>query len=402
MEIKTENQYTYFIYPYIVEEKKYEKHLYKLLTNSKCKIKKFDRDDDARIQNFFLPKVKDYMFWNIGLNKAKIKKLNEFDTKMQSAMLNKYACTIFFFFFWNDIQGKVGQGGGIFFNIKKIEIICFKPGICFMLIKTKLVGDNNLEELCTFNERFRDINSSKSDENQSENIKVQADEFQDIKGFQNFIKDITGNNKGARELNIDTERFITYSYACTEKEAWNQEEIKQEFQKFANIVGSEITAKSDIKNIELDSNAKLGFTKNGTVLLTSDISKDSTKSLAKKYENEYLYCYIYELFRKYYLKKLNQEFKTQYQFEKTKIKFMDFTQNLMIEEITDNTIGEEIIEKWEEMINVKEIFFQTKQKYDLLYKNSNIEKTAQSNKVIAVILAILVIINIINSFNLFR
>ena len=37
MERKTKYQYTYFIYPYVINENKYEKYLYKLLNNKKCK-----------------------------------------------------------------------------------------------------------------------------------------------------------------------------------------------------------------------------------------------------------------------------------------------------------------------------------------------------------------------------
>ena len=212
MEIKTKYQYTYFIYPYIVEDKKYEKHLYKLLTNRNCKIKQFKKENDSQIYDFFLPKVRDYLFWNLGINKVKTKKLDQFDTKMKAVLLNKYPCTIFEYDINKNIQGKAGEKDGIFFNIKKVEIICFKPGICFILLKAMLDEQSSLQDLCDFNYKFREINLIGAHTQISENIKIQTDAFQDVKGIQSFIKDITGNNKGARELNIDTERFITYSW----------------------------------------------------------------------------------------------------------------------------------------------------------------------------------------------
>lgn len=405
MEIKTKYQYTYFIYPYIVEEKKYEKHLYKLLTNRNCKLKQFEKGIDSQIYNFFLPKVRDYMFWNLGLNKIKIKKLREFDTKMQAVLLNKYPCSIFEYDINKNIQGKAGRNDGIFFNIRKVEIICFKPGICFILIKTMLDEQSTLQDLCNFNYKFRDINSSSV--NKFEDIKIQTDAFQDVKGIQSFIKDITGNNKGARDLNIDTERFITYSYACIDKKYWVSEETKNEidieFNKYANIEPSNCTI--DIKvpvKLDLEQNTKFGFVNSGTVLLTSDINVENYTKLSEKYENEYLYSYIYDLYKKYYLKKLNLEFKISNKFEKTRDKFIKFTQNMMIEDITDENLGIELNNCWKEITNLDEVFAQTKQKYDLLYKNVNIEKTAKSNRVIAIILAILVIVNIINSINLHK
>ena len=47
MELKTKYQYTYFIYPYLVDQKKYDKYLLKLLNNSNCKIKEFESQKDA-------------------------------------------------------------------------------------------------------------------------------------------------------------------------------------------------------------------------------------------------------------------------------------------------------------------------------------------------------------------
>ena len=38
MELKTKLQYTYFVYPYVVKENKYEKYVLKLLKNKKCKL----------------------------------------------------------------------------------------------------------------------------------------------------------------------------------------------------------------------------------------------------------------------------------------------------------------------------------------------------------------------------
>ena len=42
-----------------------------------------------------------------------------------------------------------------------------------------------------------------------------------------------------KELNIDTEKFITYSYACIGQEAWNENLktglLEKEFYRFANV-----------------------------------------------------------------------------------------------------------------------------------------------------------------------
>ena len=44
-------------------------------------------------------------------------------------------------------------------------------------------------------------------------INIQTDSFQDRKELQDFINDICGDNKSAKDLNIDIDRFLTYTYA---------------------------------------------------------------------------------------------------------------------------------------------------------------------------------------------
>ena len=44
MELKNKYQYTYFIYPYVVDENKYEEYILKLLKNKKCELKIFQKE----------------------------------------------------------------------------------------------------------------------------------------------------------------------------------------------------------------------------------------------------------------------------------------------------------------------------------------------------------------------
>ena len=58
MGLKTKYQYTYFIYPYLIEENNYRNYLYKLLKNKKCMLKIFEPQKDTRIDAYFLPELK--------------------------------------------------------------------------------------------------------------------------------------------------------------------------------------------------------------------------------------------------------------------------------------------------------------------------------------------------------
>ena len=117
MELKTKYQYTYFIYPYIVDEKKYDKYLLKLLNNKNCTIHTFEKEKDADLYQYFLPKIRNYLFWSIEYGKSKVDKLNTIEKNMQAVLLAGYPCIIFDYNLEKDIQGKVGKSDGIFFNI---------------------------------------------------------------------------------------------------------------------------------------------------------------------------------------------------------------------------------------------------------------------------------------------
>lgn len=412
MELKTKYQYTYFIYPYVVNENNYVRYLQKLLTSKDYKTKFFESDKDADLYEYFLPKVRNTMFWSMDFAKMRISKFESLDKNMQATVLGKYPCAIFEYNLKKDIQGKAGKKDGIFFDISKIEIICFNNGICFLLMKTMLEGENTLADVCNFNYKFRDIKSKLYDFKGYENIKIQTDMFEDIKEITELIKSITGNNKGAKELNLDTERFITYSYACIDQEDWNDktntELLEKEFYKFANVESADSIVESmsvETKNktavVEKSKYELYGCSNIATVLLTSDKNSENYTKLPHIFERQYLYNYIFELYKKISLKKVNNEFKQNRKFEATKQKFIDFTQQVWIEETTNDNMGSTLEDEWNSILKLDEIYHQVKAKYDVLYKNSNIEKTAKTNKMIVVILIILLIINIINIFKLF-
>ena len=74
MELKTKYQYTYFIYPYLIEEKNYQDYLYKLLKNSQCKLKLFDNKKKVK-KLIFLIRSKKQNVLVFRLRTRSVKKL---------------------------------------------------------------------------------------------------------------------------------------------------------------------------------------------------------------------------------------------------------------------------------------------------------------------------------------
>lgn len=73
MERRTKYQYTYFIHPFIIEEKKYEEYITRLMKDKHCHLKIFTKQKDLDIYTFFMPKVRKYLFWSISYDQEQMR-----------------------------------------------------------------------------------------------------------------------------------------------------------------------------------------------------------------------------------------------------------------------------------------------------------------------------------------
>ena len=402
MELKTKYQYTYFIYPFAIKESKYTRYLLRLLKDENCKLRIFRKDKDLDIYSYFTHRVRNYMFNSFNWNKAKLMKLDELPLETKAAILAKNPCTIFEYTINKDIQGKTDERNGIFFKIPKIEIICFNTGICFLSIKTNIEESNKFADLLNFNYKFRDINQEFSNLNNYDNIRVQTDCFEDVKLFKQFIQELTGTVTESIKLEIDTERFFTYSYVCIEQEDWNNtnefDRIRSTYMKFSNILPNDNHTsfeKDEMKLISKWKYAKLGITKQGVTLFSSSCDINNYTVFPQEFQEQYLYTYILALYTGIYLRKINIEFRQGTNINKTRKEFIKFTQNLWINEVTFEDTGALYNQYLKDVLELKTLYFDTKNKYDILYKEMNIERTAKNNVFITILLLITLIVNII-------
>ena len=403
MELKTKYQYTYFIYPFAIKESKYTKYLLKLLKDENCKLRIFRKDKDLDLYSYFSHRARNYMFSSFNLSKTKLAKLEELPLDTKAAILAKNPCTIFEYTIKKDIQGKTAERNGIFFKITKIEIICFNTGICFLCIKTNIEESDKFSDLLNFNYKFRDINQEFANLNNYDNIRVQTDYFDDVRSFKEFIEDLTGPTAESIKLEIDTERFFTYSYVCIDQENWNNanefDKIRNSYIKYLNILPSDNSvnfSKDEMKVISKWNYAKLGITKQGVTLFSSSCDMNNFTLFPQEFQEQYLYTYILALYTKIYLKKINLEFKQGIQLKKTRKEFIKFTETLWINEVTLQDTGSLFNQYLKDVLELKNMYFDTKNKYDILYKEMNIEKSAKNNALIVLLLLAAVAINIIN------
>ena len=406
MELKTNYQYTYFVYPFVIKEGKYQKYILKMLKDENCNLKVFQKEKDLKLYQYFLPKTREFLFSSFKYGNAKIKKLEELPIETRAALLAKNPCNIFEYTLKKDIQGKLEQTEGIFFNIQKIEIICFATGISFLAIKTNVQDYAQFSNILNFNYKFKDINNELEN---YDNIRIQTDSFENPKTFQEFIRGITGLNAQAAKLNIETDRFLTYSYVCIDQEEWNNtntfDNVKHQFIKYSNILPADSSKNYEYEKIETFSRwkyAKIGLSKLGMTLFSSSVDMNNYTILPEEYENQYFYTYILNLYKKIYLRKIELEFKDSTKIKNARKKFVEFTKNLWIQEITEDETGTLLNEKLQEVFELNQLYNQVKNKYDILYKELNFEKERTTTIVMLIILVISLILNIINFMGLFR
>ena len=408
MELKTRYQYTYFIHTFLINQNRYNKYIAKLMKDNRFNLRIFRKENDLELYSYFLPRMRSFLFKTFEFNREKINKIEALPFETQCAILSEYPSLTFEYDLKKDLQGKTVDENSIFFKIQKVGIVCFNTGICFLYFKTNIEESEKFSDILNFNYKFRDINQECNNLKNYDNIRLQANYFEDIQQIKDFITDITGPNFDAMKINLNVERFYTYSYECIDQSAWNQntdfESINNDFLRYIKILpndkGMHIDENDSVKIISKDKFSKIGLSKLGVNLFSSDVDINNYTILPQEYENQYFYTYILALYLKVYLKKIDYDFKTGKNVEKARKDFIDFTKKLWIQEITSEDFGSLLYKDMREVLELEESYNKIKNKYDLLYRELKIEKTERMSIIIACILVVTLVFNILNWLNI--
>lgn len=416
MELKLKYEYTYFIKPFLIKENRYEKYLLSILRNKKYNLKIFEKERDLNLYSYFLPEAREYFFPSFSFSKEKLAQLDKLEAKFKANILSKLPCNIFEYSLNKQIQGKINESEGIFFNIDKIEIICFDTGICFLVIKTDLENSDKFSDLLDFNYKFKDINSDLAKLKEFTNIKIQTDRFSNMSELSDFINNIIGINNKYSELQKEDllgSDFFVYTYSCIDQEDWSVEDdfesLKNVFLKYSKVLTSnneidlnENEFNKSTQNIEEYKYSKFGFTKYSASLMTSNIDINNYTKLLFEFENEYLYTLIISLYQRIYLKRIEKSFNEKSDINSIRRKISYLTKKIWSNDITNSTLGTIFYNKWKEIFELNQIYDEIKNKYDIIYKNFEIEKNSKINKIISVALGISILLNIVNLIALLR
>lgn len=409
MELKVKYQYTYFIKPFYINENKYSNYLLYLLNNKNCKLKIFEKERDLNLYSYFIQNVREYFFPTFLFDKDRISKLDKMGNNAKAMELSKLHCNIFEYNLDKRIQGKINEDNGIFFNIDKIEIICLDTGICFLCIKTNIENSDKFSDVLNFNYKFKDINTDFTKLKEYNNIKIQTENFGNMTEISEFIDNIIGINNLQKFNDIDlyNKRFFVYAYTCIEQDDWNKEEdfnrIEGDFIKFSNVLSNNSTLDFEAKELsnsmyinEQFKYARFGLTKQSASLMTSSVDINNYTKILFDYENEYLYTLIISLYQRLYLKNLENEIKVKKDIQGARKNFYKFTNEIFTSEITNSLTGTMFYNKWKEIFELQDIYNEIKTKYDVLYKELNIDKNVKINRFILISLVVSLLLNIIN------
>lgn len=403
MELNLNYQYTYFIYPYAIKTEKYKKYITGMIKNKNYHLKFFDGFKDIDLYNYFMPSIKSNTFQDFTFSKEKLDAFYKLSKQSQYNVLNKQNCIMFEYNLAQELQGKLEEKDGIFFKITKIDLVCFKTGICFLIFKTHMEETNEFSDLLNFNYKFSNLNLENKKLEKIDKIKIQTDAFSNIKKLTEIIAEITGKKIDSKQLDIDDDLFLTYAYACVDSKYWNKntdfENIENEFIKLSEIKPSNTSVEVDYEKLTMITNSsymKIRINNKGCFLICSSTDKNNYTKLPTLYENQYLYTYLLALHQRYYLKKLSKKFSETRNIKNVMNKFIDFTQNIWINEITTEALGQKIYKRCREKLNLQELYQEVKIKYDTYYKEARIEKNIKQNKIIIVLAIIAIIFGIAN------
>lgn len=105
------------IYPYLIDSKRMAGY-YELLLDDNYELKLFSKKKDKDVYEYFLPSIRDYLFWSFDMNlSSEIKEYEKLKNDIKAAICATYTCNVF-------------EKG-------KTTVVCFGTGICFAITEDK-------------------------------------------------------------------------------------------------------------------------------------------------------------------------------------------------------------------------------------------------------------------------
>lgn len=268
------------------------------------------------------------------------------------------------------------------FEILRIELICFEPGICFLIFKTELdkAGGVCSNDILDFNYKFRTINPRYQKKKKTEGIFLKNPEFNGVEDLSSFIDHLLFGYEDVEKENIYFDRLFTYSYMCLAEDEWNEtrdlSEIIDEFYKFQYVLpsGYGSTFDPDFKGIKDNTYSRwkysiYGFSRESGVVFSSQREIFNSTRLPYYYESMYFYVFLLAFYQRITLILFSEELMTSGRSKMNELKhrFTKFTHFSWFSQITNSEQGMDIWKKWQKAFDLPALFDEVQKEYEEFY-----------------------------------
>ncbi|MEG1705293.1 MAG: hypothetical protein RR290_01805 [Clostridia bacterium] len=399
MSLKVKYQYTHFIYPFVVENKKYTDYIKNIVMQEKnWKLKIHKQKEDEETYNFFLPYMKKFLFPTLFWNERDIKKYKNMTENQKVNILKKSSCITFDFNLDSIKIGSVNKKryGLIEFDIVNVKLICFEPGICFLDIKAEVQDESeNIEfdKILDFNNIFRNITPENLNQN---NLNIQAKDLNNVNDIFEIINSLIKGFASSDLERICYDKMFTYSYVCLDKNDWNNDsdfsKLQNDFYKLQYVTDSKSTSIFNNNCNSLKDNtysrwnySMFGFSRESGVVLVSEKELYNITKMPHNFEKSYMYMLFLAFYQRLslinFLQDLLKEDKSM--IHKQNKKLTKFTHFSWFSQITNSEHGMDIWKNWQKAFELQELFDEVHKQYVEYY---NLVVASGQNKINAILI----------------
>lgn len=379
MSLKAKYQYTHFIYPFVVESKNYVSFMNSLFSKEKdWNFIVREHKSDEEFYNFFLPYMRKFIFPTLFWSQEQKKHFKSMLPYRKSMIASKLTCSRFEYNLSNIKTGTVNgrRYDEINFDISKIDLICFEPGICFLDIKTQIEEEEDLidfNKILDFNHHFRNLTPHATTKYDKASM-IKGKNIDKLENISKFIQSVVGGFETDNFEKTFYDKMFTYSYVCMDnwKTPKDFEKMENDFFKFQYVIDSKSSAVFNKKYGDLEKNmysrwqySMFGFSRESGVVLVSDEEKYDITRMPYNFEKTYLYMMLLAFYQRMSLINFSQELlKADKTRAKTlKKKFTKFTNLSWFSQITNSEHGMDIWKKWQEAFELPNLFDEVRKEY---------------------------------------
>lgn len=384
MELKTVYQYTYFVYPFIIKKDKYKDFCGKILAASNewgFNVHRLNQKEGT--YEYFLPYVKKFLFPTLYWDDNKAAQFDASSFRKKVEIISNLSSVNFKYNLQIDSDTVHNfKGEGINAAINNIEMVCFNPGICFLIIKTSLDSDTtlNLSDVLNFNYKFRTINPRYMKKKKTEGLFLKSSGFSKLEDFSVFIENLLSGFEDVHWDSVYFDKLFTYSFVTLDKEEWNEnkkfDNIIDEFYKFQYVVPSDYGSafSPGLKDLKKNTYSRwkysiYGFTRESGVSLSSNVEEFNITKLPSYFENLYFYIFLLAFYQRIALLLFSQDLLTteNSKIESLKEELTKFTHFSWFSQITNSEHGMDLWKKWQKAFDLQTLFDEVQKEYTEYY-----------------------------------